>query len=215
MPRRGKWLFAAAALFLCAALGHAAPAPDFADEHASDDARYVAGWVLEVADHHGRPFAIVDKKDARLYVFDATGRLIGASAALLGLTPGDASVPDIARRTPDSLTPDERTTPAGRFASEPGHNDKGEDIVWVDYDASLAIHRLRPAAAHERRAARLASPSVDDNRISLGCIVVPVAFYDAVVGPVLGRQHGVVYVLPEVWPVQALFGIDDLRLSAR
>ena len=32
----------------------------------------------------------------------------------------------------------------GRFASAPGRNDKGEAIVWVDYDASFAIHRLRP-----------------------------------------------------------------------
>jgi hypothetical protein len=103
-------------------------------------------------------------------------------------------------------------TPAGRFASRPGRNDKGEAIVWVDYGASLAIHRLRPAPAQERRPARLASATPDDNRISLGCIVVPETFYDAVVGPILGSDRSVVYVLPETRPARALF--DDLADAA-
>lgn len=202
MPRR---LFAAAALLFCAALCYAA-APDFGAEPASDEARYAASRVLATTDHRGKPFAIVDKRNARLYVFDPAGRLVGASAVLLGLAAGDTASADIALRRPASLAPHERSTPAGRFESQPGHNDKGEAIVWIDYAASLAIHRLRPAPWQEYRAERLASPAPDDNRISYGCIVVPVAFYDAVVEPSLGRRHGVVYVLPEARPVQALFG---------
>ena len=213
MPRRSDIRFAAAALFLCHALCHAAP--DFVGEPASDDARYTASWVLAGADHEGRPFAIVDKREARIYVFAGNGRLIGASAVLLGSTPGDEPGLDVARLTSAGLLVGERTTPAGRFASEPGHNDKGEDIVWVDYDASLAIHRLRPAPAHERRAERLASPTSDDNRISFGCVVVPVAFYESVVSPSLGRQRGLVYVLPETRPAQALFGAYDIGLNLR
>lgn len=41
-------------------------------------------WILRARDHHGRAFAIVDKKAARLFVFDAHGRLRGESSALLG-----------------------------------------------------------------------------------------------------------------------------------
>jgi hypothetical protein len=37
-------------------------------------------------------------------------------------------------------------------------------------------------------------------------VVVPVGFYERVISPVLGRQRGVVYVLPETRAVQALFG---------
>jgi len=37
-------------------------------------------------------------------------------------------------------------------------------------------------------------------------VVVPVAFYDDVVSPLLGRQRGVVYVLPETRPVGEMFG---------
>ncbi len=206
MPRRGKRLLAAVALLVCTALCHAAP--ESAGEGTWDDTRYVASWVLAMADNSGRPFAIVDKRGARISVFEPDGRLIGASAALLGRDPGDLSVPDIARRILAGLAPGERTTPAGRFDSEPGHNDKGEDIVWIDYDASLAIHRLRPAPPQERRAERLDSPTAHDNRISLGCIVVPAAFYESVVRPSLGRRRGVVYVLPESRPVQAIFGAD-------
>lgn len=155
-------------------------------------------WVLAQADHRGRPFAIVDKRQAQLHVYDAAGRLVGATPVLLGLTPGDrALVTDIGTRPVASLAPAERTTPAGRFDAEPGVNDRGEPIVWIDYDAALAIHRLRPAPAHERRAERLASADPAQRRISYGCVVVPVAFYEGVIAPTLGVTRSVVYVLPE------------------
>ena len=121
-------LLLAACGWLCAVACQAAP--DFAAEPASADARYAAAWVLAGADHHERPFAVVDKHDARIYVFEADGRLVGASAVLLGVAPGDFSAG--AGRAPSSLSPAERTTPAGRFAALPGRNDKGEDIVVID-----------------------------------------------------------------------------------
>lgn len=213
MPGRVPRWIAATTLSLCSALCQAGP--DFDGKRASDDARLAASWVQRSGDNQGRSFAIVDKRDARIYVFDASGRLKGASATLLGIDRGDNSVPDVAGRTPASLGVGERTTPAGRFESEPGHNDRGEDIVWFDYDASLAIHRLRPAKPQERRPGRLASATAEDKRISLGCIIVPVAFYEAVVRPSLGTHGGVVYVLPETRPVAAMFDALDIRLSAR
>lgn len=224
----GKLGAAAVAVVVCAFGGHALAsniedeaspggphAANFLVEAPSADARYAADWVVRNADHLGRPFAIVDKKAARLYVFAADGRLSGASSVLIGLAPGDDSIADIARRTPASLTPTERTTPAGRYASEPGHNQKGEDIVWFDYDASLAIHRLRPSPPSERRRERLESALPEVKRISFGCVVVPVAFYDDVVSPSLGRQRGVVYVLPETRPVREMFGSTQVSLGAR
>lgn len=226
MVRRGKALCAAALLSVCSAVSVAAsdaaapsaPAPTSAPDStvpsafgvASDDSRYAARWVLDSGDHQGQPFAIVDKKDARLHLFDGAGRWLGSSSVLIGLAPGDFSVPDIALRSPASLRAGERTTPAGRFESRPGHNDKGEDIVWVDYDASLAIHRLRAAPAAERRSERLASANPADHRISFGCVVVPVEFYERVVAATLGRQRGVVYVLPETRKVREMFGAFEL-----
>jgi hypothetical protein len=203
-----KRLLLAACGGLCAVACQAAP--DFGSERASLDARYAASWVVSGADNRKQPFAVVDKRDARIYVFDTAGRLLGASPVLLGLTPGDFS--SGTGRAPASLGAGERTTPAGRFESRPGRNDKGEDIVWIDYAASLAIHRLRPAPVQERRPARLASATPEDNRISAGCIVVPVAFYDAVVAPTLGAGRAVVYVMPESHPVRGLFEALDLEL---
>jgi len=180
----------------------------------SDDAAVVAHWVHDHQDNRSLPFVIVDKRHARLYAFAATGRVVGESPVLLGLSVGDTSIAGIASRTPASLMPAERTTPAGRFASEPGHNAQGEDIVWFDYDAALAIHRLRPSPANQHRDERMASARSDDKRISYGCIVVPVAFYEAVVRPLLGRERGVVYVLPEDRPVTEMLREDRLSLRA-
>ncbi|MBT9501638.1 MAG: hypothetical protein IV092_10370 [Burkholderiaceae bacterium] len=196
---------AAVCLALLAVRAQAQPLADFGAETPSSDTRQIAHWVLASDDHHGHPFAIVDKKAARLFVFGANGRLLGATPALLGQTPGDQGLNDMEGRTPAQLLPAERTTPAGRFASEPGHNVQGEAVVWFSYEAALAIHRLRPAPAQERRPQRLMSDTPDDNRISLGCVIVGPGFYDAIVAPVLGRQRGVVYVLPETRPVQSLF----------
>lgn len=153
--------------------------------------------AVAARDNQHRPFAVIDKKTARLFVFAADGTLKASSPVLLGLARGDASVPGIGERPMAQIKPDERTTPAGRFASEPGRNTTGEDIVWVDYDAAISMHRVRASNKAERRLQRLASPSVADNRISYGCINVPAAFYDTHVKPVLGIRHGVVYVLPE------------------
>ena len=200
------WASAALIGLAMAGLDVRAAAANFASEPASADARYLAQWVLDAHDHLGQPFVLIDKKAARIYVFNPQGQLLGASTALLGSASGDQSAPGVGQLRPKQIPAAQRTTPAGRFASEPGHNSQGEDIVWFDYDAGLALHRLRPAPDREQRPARMLSLTPDDHRISLGCVVVPVAFYEAVISPLLGRQRGVVYVMPETQPVQALFG---------
>lgn len=148
---------------------------------------------------------MVDKRAARLFVFGRSRQLFGATPALLGAQPGDHSVPGVGDRLPSEIRPFERTTPAGRFVSEPGRNLDGEHVVWMDYDQGLAIHRLRPGRAQAPRASRLEAASPRDMRVSLGCVVVPVAFYERVVSPVLGRSRGVVYVLPETRPIDEMF----------
>jgi hypothetical protein len=169
------------------------------------DAVRLAKAAVAASDNRGEAFAVVDKKKARVFVFDAQGRLQGDSPVLLGLAHGDDSVPGIGERKMSEIGPGERTTPAGRFASEPGRNLQGEDIVWVDYDAAVSMHRVRANNKAERRLERLASPGVADNRISYGCINVPAGFYDTHIRPVLGQRKGVVYVLPETMPLQARF----------
>src|SRR5439155_387214 len=62
---------------------------DFGSVAAAPDVRRVADWVVASADHGTRPFAVIDKTEARLYVFAPTGRLVGTSPVLLGLAHGD------------------------------------------------------------------------------------------------------------------------------
>lgn len=205
---------AAAVVFAATLAATAAPAPDrrpdFGDEVASPAARFAVQSILYGHDHEGRPFAVVDKPGAKLYVFDANGRLVGASPALLGQAIGDDTVPGVGAKAPSEVLPHERTTPAGRFVSEPGRNLQGDNVVWVDYDSGFAIHRVRAGASYAPRLQRLASAAPLAHRASLGCVVVDSGFYDRVVWPVLGQGKAVVYVLPETRPVASLFAVPPM-----
>lgn len=162
-------------------------------------------WIAQTADNEGQPFAIIDKRRARLWLFDQQGHRQGDSPVLLGLARGDASVPGIGERPLKDVRPFERTTPAGRFIVHQGRNLQQEDIFWVDYEAAVSLHRVRATNKAERRLERLATPSPADNRISYGCINVPPAFYDGRIRPLFLPAQAVVYLLPETLPLRALF----------
>jgi hypothetical protein len=178
---------------------------DFAGQASSPPARQLAEWIVGSGDNGSLPFAIVDKKGARVYVFAPEGHLQGATPVLLGYAAGDDSVAGIGQRPIADVRPEERTTPAGRFVSAPGRNALNEEVVWVDYDAAVSMHRVRLTDPKERRAERLASPSARDNRISYGCINMPKAFFETVLWPSFGKQAGVIYVLPETKSLAEVF----------
>lgn len=163
----------------------------------------VLSWIARTGNNEGRPYVVVDKQKARVWVFDAQHRRLASTPALLGLTVGDHEVPDIRTRNVATLSKDARITPAGRFVTEPGVNVHGEDVIWMDYDAGLAMHRVRPGLAQASRLKRLANEVASEQRVSMGCVVLPVAFYEGVIRPLLGKQAGVVYVLPERSSLQA------------
>jgi hypothetical protein len=170
---------------------------DFGAYQPSRNVRSMADWVVDSRDHKKMSFAIVDKTDAKVYVFNASGQLKGASVALLGAAHGDDSAPGIGDKPLSRVLPEEKTTPAGRFIAELGTNTKGEDIVWVDYAAAVSMHRVRANIRSERRLERLASPTTDDNRISFGCINLPPDFYENTLRPTVQAGPTVIYVLPE------------------
>jgi hypothetical protein len=212
---RRRWLRSAAGCTAWMAVAALAPpasasAQDFLSTRPSREARRLVEWLQQTRDPQGRPFAVVDKRAARLYVFHADGRMAGHTIALLGSTVGDHTVPGVGLRAQTGkVGHDERTTPAGRFEAVPGRNNKGERVVWVDYASAFAIHRLRPGFAYGARSTRLATTSPADNRVSWGCVVVPVPFYLQVVEPVLGSSRSVVYVMPEAGPLEAVFQALD------
>lgn len=214
-----------AALLLLAALGLRSaaaadepPAPpagpsrraSFGAEQASPEARHVAAWAVHSADNGGMPFIVVDKVNARLFVFDAGGRLRGASPVLIGLAVGDHTVPGIGSRKLSTIRPDERTTPAGRFVASLAPSLGGQEILWVDYDSGVALHRVIATEPRERRLQRMQSALPVERRITYGCINVPVKFYDKVVSPAFTGTNGIVYVLPETRPAREVFGSYDV-----
>jgi hypothetical protein len=182
---------------------------EFRGEAASADVREIAAWAVS-GDAQGLPFVVVDKVAAKVFTFDPAGRLLGASAALLGIGHGDESVAGIGTRKLATITPNERTTPAGRFQASLGH-DFEQDILWIDYDAALSLHRVIVGNPRDHRAGRLASASPLDNRISYGCINVPARFYDKVVMPAFTGTVGIVYILPETKPLHAVFPLPAKR----
>ena len=188
---------------------------NFGGETYSVESQKLADWVVHTADNAKMPFMIIDKHQARVFVFDAQGQLRGAAAALLGMAIGDDTVPGIGQRKLSSIRPDERTTPAGRFIASLDRDVHGEEVLWVDYDSALSLHRVVTGHPKERRAARLASPTPLDNRISFGCINVPVQFYERVVSPAFTGTNGVVYILPETRSAREVFGSYDVPDSLR
>ena len=178
---------------------------NFRGAPASVDARRIADWVLRSGDNRAMPFVIVDKKDAKVFVFDARGQLLGATSALLGLARGDDSAPGIGERELSAIRPEERTTPAGRFVASLGQDLGPQDVLWVDYASALALHRVLGANTREHRLERLGAASPLGRRITFGCINVPVSFYDRVVHPAFTGTSGVVYILPEVKSLSEVF----------
>jgi hypothetical protein len=184
----------------------AAAAANFGATEASPDTRRVADWVVASGDNGGLPFVIIDKLGARVFVFDHGGSLRGSAPALLGLTRGDDSPPGIGDRKLANIGPDERITPAGRFVAALGRNLGGQDILWIDYATAVSLHRVVTSKKAERRGQRLASMTTLDNRISYGCINVPVAFYETMVRPAFAATAGIVYIMPEKRSIAEVFG---------
>ena len=91
------------------------------------------------------------------------------------------------------------------LVGEIGTDSHGEDVLWLDYEGALAMHRVITTVPSQRRAQRLATPTTLDNRISYGCINIPVKFYEEIVQPSFTGTMGIVYVLPESKPLRAVF----------
>lgn len=170
------------------------------------DAAELFEWVTRSRDNDGLPFMIIDKRQAHLWVFDRSGKLLGNAPVLLGTARGDDTAPGIGDKKLSEIKSEERTTPAGRFVAEVGRNARGEDVVWVDYDAAVSMHRVLTTNAKEQRARRLETPTPNDNRVSYGCINVPKAFFENVVNTTVKGGNSIVYVLPESRPLRSVFG---------
>ncbi len=182
----------------------------------SADATLLRGLIATSGDARGHPFAMVDKRNATVHLFDSAGTWKGSAPVLLGSKRGDHTVPGVGEKPIRDVLPHERTTPAGRFVAETGRNARNEEVIWIDYDAGVSMHPVLTVNAWERRVERLATPTPRDNRVSYGCVNVPTKFYDEVALPLLRRPGAIIYVLPEVRRIEDAFpGLVDPRREAR
>ena len=107
------------------------------------DARQMADWVVQRRDNGRMPFMVLDKRDARLYVFKPNGELVGDTPVLLGSAHGDDTFPGIGDVPINQVKPYQRTTAAGRFVTRPGYRvvgakDPDRDRTPQDYRAAVA-----------------------------------------------------------------------------
>ncbi len=124
---------------------------------------------------------------------------------------GDESADGIGTRALRDILPSERTTPAGRFVAGLGKNLGTQEVLWVDYENAISLHRVITTSQTEHRLQRLATGTPLDNRISYGCINVPVDFFERVVAPIFSGTAGIVYILPETKALHAVFSAYEVQ----
>ena len=178
---------------------------DFRGDSAPNDVRRIADWVVASADNGGLPFIVVDKKDAEVFVFDRQGQVLGTAPALVGLAVGDDSAPGVGNKPLSAIPPRDRTTPAGRFVAYMGQERGKPNFLWVDYKDNISLHRVVTGRPQDHRLQRLATPTPLDNRITFGCINVPVDFFERTVLPAFKSTQGIVYILPEIKATRDVF----------
>lgn len=165
----------------------------------SRPASAVNSWVQQSKDNAGRPYIIADKQSGEIHVVGADGQVKATAPALYG------------RKMGDGMTIGE--TPAGIFTihQEAAPASYGGDLQQFatapDGDV-YAIHRVLTNNKQDRPG-RLASPTAEDNRISLGCINIPADLYNKYLS---GKFDGKLYVLPDQRSLGDVFkGIDEQR----
>lgn len=168
-------------------------------------AERVREWVSASGDHHGLPYAIIDKNAAAMFLFDAKGNALGSGPVLIGIAPGDDATPGVGSKNLAEIGPAEKTTPAGRYLARFGVAAGNQRVLWVDYATSVALHPIPGNNPKEKRRQRMLSPTSDDNRITFGCINVPKALYSGKLVPQFTRKGGYVYILPDTKPIEQVF----------
>ena len=188
-------------------------APVAAPVLSSPQGQLVADWIAASGDNRALPYAVIDKNTASLILYDAKSKPLGQVPVLIGIATGDDASPGVGSKKLGEIGPAEKTTPAGRYLAKFGYAAGRQQVLWVDYTNSVAIHTIpADAASKEARRERMLSLPADDNRITFGCINVPRAFYGNTLRPLFRKKGGYVYVLPDTKPIEEVF--PRLRVHA-
>lgn len=150
------------------------------------------------------PYIIADKPTASLLVFDKNNRLVAKFPALFGATPGerpntyDLSNPN---RSKDRLHGG-ATTPAGSYGVVVDSLNKqaievyGGKVFRVIGAKDLGIHPTYPPE-YETRTKALESETVEDNKLSGGCINISQENFDEIEPYFRDTKKGLLYITPD------------------
>jgi hypothetical protein len=185
-------------------------------QHINTQGKPVSDLAQKVAEHalnkgNGSAFIVVDKPNQMLYAFNKDGVLIDKAVTLTGKAIGD--VRDKMGLSPWEVPAAKQVTPAGKFTGKfQLSKDYGSIIAMEETregnKAVLAVHRVALHNTSQNREGRMASPTVEDNRISQGCVNVPSQFYDSVLAPNF-QGESQIYVMPDQSDAVGYFGIQD------
>lgn len=122
---------------------------------------------------------IADKSNGKIFVYNPTNQLVISSPALFGKEISDEySISDYNKGGHPK-----NVTPAGEFRSRKYISHKLNEPVTAFIEGTktfVAIHPIWLGNPEQQREERMNSLSVEDNRITNGCINVPEDFYFAV-----------------------------------
>ncbi len=171
------------------------------DPALSGMAAQLAAWVTLAGDNGARPFAIVDKLAAQVFVFDADGRLAGRRAGA-GRSRARRRLLRRDRRQGARRHQSRRSAPRLPAASWPklraGQRRQDRDLGRLRRCDLVAPggHQMNPK--EHRLTRNQVVPALEvDHRISFGCINVRRrGFYEGVVLKAFAGGSAIVYILP-------------------
>lgn len=101
----------------------------YTSKQASPEVQQLQEGIASSKDNQDMPFVILDKKQAKIFVYEKDGRNLGGAPALLGIAIGDKYYPGTGQIKLSQIRVEERTTPAGRFQARLGKNTHGQGRV--------------------------------------------------------------------------------------
>ncbi len=161
-------------------------------------------YKFENGEEYNKPYIIIDKQTAKEYVFNNDNTLVACFPVLLGATEGDG--PN--RAHPSTDTPgSQATTPMGEFDFTYGGSSDAESTYEGRYFAilgaslvagvTLAMHQTYPGELKARTKA-LDSQTIEDNRVSWGCINADQKVFDQYLLPTFNKSSVYkIFILPD------------------
>lgn len=177
-------------------------------DFASEEVQKTVSWIKKNKDNQNFPYAIIDKKNAHIFVFDAKRKIVDHGPVLLGIAKSDKIDPKTLNARLSSIGKKDRVTPSGRYVSVFGPDHRGKDVLWVDTKFAVGLHPVANVPG-QKRITRLNSTTAADNRITWGCINVAKPLFKNVLTPLFKPKAGIVYILPEAAPIEQLLASKE------